>query len=72
MEGFLRPMKVVLWTANHAKHFIRKGKKLKDVVACRNILVCPNRSVVEHAGARKKVEGRRRQRTISPPSSNVT
>ena len=65
-------MKVVLRTVDHAKQIIRKGKKLKDVVACRNIFVCPDRSVEERAEVRKKVEERKRQRTISPPSSNVT
>ena len=70
--GSRRPMKVVLRTVDHAKQIIRKGKKLKDVVACRNIFVCPDRSVEERAEVRKKVEERRRQRTISPPTSNVT
>ena len=49
--GSRRPMsmKVVLQTADHAKQIIHKGKKLNDVVACRNIFVCPDQSVEERA-----------------------
>ena len=61
--GCRRPIKVVLRGSDHVKQILRKAEDLKDIDACRNVFVCPDRSVDERLEIRKKVEERKKQRT---------
>ena len=53
------------------KQILRKSKKLKEVADCRTVFVCPDRTVEERAKLKKKVEERKRLRTVDQVSNSV-
>ena len=65
-EGAVRPVKVTLTNSSIASELLRKSKVLKDVEACRQIFICPDRTVEHRKIQKGLIDQLKKKRTENP------
>lgn len=65
-EGAVRPVKVTLSNSSVATELLRKSKVLKDVEECRQIFICPDRTVEQRKVQKGLIDQLKKKRTEHP------